>query len=170
MYAKIMTENGFESPWYWLFVALIWVRACHWTFGVSHEIMREALNGNAQAKTDVLSLVDIHVRNAVTDFQRFGTFFVLLVCFVLTAITTMGFLNDILMLQAVFFFALPMAIIGGLGLRIVFKMHQKPLDWDGFCRVYKKNRRFKFFLGLLFILLSMAWKLYLEIRPYLQDF
>lgn len=170
MYAQIMTENGFESPWYWLFVALIWVRAYHWTFGVSHEIMREALNGNAQAKTDVLSLVDIHLRNSVTDFQRFGTFFVLLVCFVLTAITTMGFLNDISMLQAVFFFALPMAIIGGGGLRTAFKMHQNPLDWDSFCRIYKKNRWFKLFLGVGFILLSMTWKLYLEIRPYLQEF
>ncbi len=169
MYAEIMTANGFDSPWYWLLVAVVWVRAIQWTFGIPREMMRAAQRGDEQAKTDALALMDIHIRITTRDFNQFGTVLVLLTCFVLASFATMGFWNDVPVLQGVFFVAFPITLLGAMGVKLAYRIQQHPVDWEELCRIYRKQRWIKVALAILFIFTSMLWALFLEIRPYLEQ-
>jgi hypothetical protein len=168
MYADIMTANGFDSPWYWLLVALLWVRTIQWTLGVPSDVFRAAQKGDAQAKKDALAMMDIHIRSVTRDFNHFGTILVLLTSFVLASFATMGFWNDIAVLQGVFFIAFPMAIIGAIGVRLAYRLQKTPASWDEFISIYNRQRWMKAGFALLFIIASMFWALYLEIRPFLE--
>ena len=105
MYAEIMTANGFNNPWYWLLVAVVWVRAIQWTLGIPSDMMRAAKRGNVQAKEDALALMDIYIRSTIRDFNQFGIALVMLTCFVLASFATMGFWNDVPVLQGISFIA-----------------------------------------------------------------
>jgi len=170
MYAEIMTANGFDNPWYWLLVAIVWVRTIQWTLGIPFDMMRAASKGDVQAKQDALALSDIHIRSMTHEFNRFGTMLVLMTCFVLASFATMGFWNDIAVLQGVFFIAFPMAILGAISVRLAFRLQETPKNWKELCRIYRRHRFMKITLALLFIVTSMLWALFLEIRPYLDQF
>lgn len=169
MYADIMTANGFDSPWYWLLVAIVWVRVIQWTLGIPFDMMRAALNGDTQARQDVFALLDIHIRNVTHEFNRFGSVLVLMTCFVLASFATMGFWNDIAVLQGAFFIAFPMALQGAIGVRLAFRLQENPATWKELCSIYRKQRLMKFALAVLFIAGSILWALFLEIRPYLDQ-
>ena len=168
MYADIMTANGFNSPWYWLLVAVVWVRAIQWTLGIPGDMIRAAKRGDTQARQDAMTLMEIHIRTTTRDFNHFGTPLVLLTCFVLASFATMGFWSDVPVLQGVFFIAFPIALLGAMGVRLSYQLHKQPVDWDGLHRIYRKQRWIKVALSVLFTFTSMLWALYLEIRPYLE--
>lgn len=169
MYAEIMTANGFNSPWYWLLVAIIWARSIQLTIGIPNDVMRDAVKGDEQAKQDALALLDMHIRTVIRDFDQMGTFLVLMVSFVLASFATMGFWNDIAVLQGVFFIAMPMAILGAIGVRLAYKLQSSPPDWDTIRAIYRKHRWIKSALAVVFIFATMLWSLFLEIRPYLDQ-
>lgn len=169
MYAEIMTASGFNNPWYWLLVAILWVRAIQWTVGIPIDTMRAAMKGNPQAKKDALAQMDIHIRNTTRDFNKFGIWLVLLTSFVLASFATMGFWNDIAILQGVFFIAFPMTLLGVIDVRLAFRLQSTPISWDDLCKAYHKHRMVKFAMAILFITASMLWALFLEIRPYLDQ-
>jgi len=169
MYADILTSNSFDSPWYWLLVATLWVRAIQWTLGIPNDVMRAAQNGDASAHKDALALMDMHIRSVTRDFNQFGMILVLMTCFVLASFATLGFWNDVTMLQGVFLISFPMVLIGGMDIRLASRLQKQPVDWADLCRIYRKQRWLKFALGLLFLLISMMWALFLQIRPLLEQ-
>jgi hypothetical protein len=169
MYAEIMTANGFDSPWYWLLVAIVWVRAIQWTLGIPADTMRAAVNGNERAKQDALALSDIYIRVMTRDFNQFGTILVLMTCFVLASFATMGFWNGVAILQGVFFIAFPMVLLGAMGVHLSYRLQNKPESWDVLCKIYRKQRWIKIAMAIMFIFVSMLWALFLEIRPYLEQ-
>lgn len=169
MYAEIMTANGFNSPWYWLLVAIVWVRAIQWTIGVPADIMRAAKKGDSQAKLDALILIDIYIRTMTRDFNQFGTILVLMTCFVLASFATMGFWNGVAILQGVFFIAFPMVFLGAMGVHLAYRLQKKPESWDELCKIYRRQRWIKAAMAILFMFTSMLWALFLEIRPYLEQ-
>ncbi|MBE9477579.1 MAG: hypothetical protein IME92_10540 [Proteobacteria bacterium] len=169
MYAEIMTANGFDNPWYWLLVAIVWVRAIQWTLGIPADIMRAAAKGDAQAKQDALALSGIYIRTMTRDFNQFGTILVVMTCFVLASFATMGFWNGVAILQGIFFISFPMVILGAMEVRLSFWLQDKPVSWDVWCKIYRKQRWIKIALAIIFIIVSMLWALYLEIRPYLEQ-
>lgn len=169
MYAEIMTANGFNSPWYWLLVAVVWVRAIQWTFGIPTDMMRSAKLGDEQARQDASALMDIHIRVTTRDFNQFGTVLVLLTCFVLASFATMGFWNDVPVLQGVFFVAFPVTLLGAMGVRQAYRLQAQSLNWDDIYKIYRKQRWIKIALAILFVFASMLWALYLEIRPFLEQ-
>lgn len=170
MYAEIMAANGFNTVWYWMLVIVVWLRALQWTFGIPKYMMRNAMMGNEQVKLDVLALLDIHTCNIVSEFSQYGTYLVLLVCFVLTSFATLGFVNDIIVLQAVFFIAFPMSLLGAFDVRLSYQLHKNMGDWGLICRIYKKYFWIKVIFASVFIFASTQWARYLEIRPYLENF
>jgi len=117
MYAEIMTANGFDNPWYWLLVAIVWVRAIQSTMGIPADIMRGAKRGDERSKKDALALLDIYTRTMIRDFNHFGTILVLMTSFVLASFATMGFWNGVAILQGVFFIAFPMVLLGAMSFR-----------------------------------------------------
>ena len=169
MYAEIMTANGFNSLWYWLLVSVIWVRAIQWTVGIPSDMMRAARKGSEQAKIDAMVLMDIHIRTTTREFNQFGTALVLMTCFVMASFATMGFWNDVPVLQGVFFVAFPIVILGALGIRLSYKLQDKPVDWDQFSHIYRRHFWLKVGMAIFFIFSSMLWALFLEIRPYLEQ-
>jgi hypothetical protein len=170
MYAEIMTADGFSNPWYWLLVAIVWVRSIQTTLGIPGDVMRNAKTGDPQAKADALHLLDIHIRNTTDEFNHFGAYLVATMTFVLASIATMGFWNDVAVLQGAFFIAFPMALIGALGIRLASKLKDQEITWDQLCGIYRRHFWLKFAMGVLFIFTSMLWAVYLEIRPYLEHF
>lgn len=170
MYPDILTANGFDNPWYWLLVIVVWLRSLQWTFGIPKYMMRSAIKGDEQAKSDVLALLDIHTRAVVSEFNLYGNMLVLFTCFVLASIATLGFSNDIVVLQAVFFIAVPMSLLGAFDVRLSYQVVNKKGDWDAFCRIYKKYFWIKITFATVFIFASMQWATYLELRPYLEFF
>lgn len=169
MYAEIMTANGFNSLWYWLLVSVIWGRAIRWTVGIPNDMMRAARNGNQQAKEDALSLMDINIRTTTHEFNQFGTALVLLTCFVMASFATMGFWNDVPVLQGLFFVGFPIVVLGGLEIRLSYRLQEKPVTWDALSAIYRRHFWKKIGLAILFIFGSMFWALYLEIRPFLEQ-
>lgn len=169
MYAEIMTANGFNNPWYWLLVAVVWVRAIQWTLGIPSDMVRAAKRGDMQAKEDALALMDIYIRATTRDFNQFGTALVLLTCFVLASFVTMGFVNDVPVLQGISFIAVPITLLGALSVRLAYRLQNQPADWENLCRLYRNQRWIKVALAIGFICSSMLWALYLEIRPYLEQ-
>jgi hypothetical protein len=169
MYAEIMTANGFDNPWYWLLVAIVWVRAIQWTLGIPADIMRAAKRGDEQAKQDALALLDIYIRTMTRDFNHFGTILVLMTSFVLASFATMGFWNGVAILQGVFLIAFPMVILGAMGIQLSYRLQNKPESWDALCKIYGRQRWIKAALAIMFIFTSMLWALFLEIRPYLEQ-
>lgn len=170
MYAEIMTADGFSNPWYWLLVAIVWVRCIQTTLGIPSDVMRNAKNDDPQAKADALNLLDIHIRNTTDEFNQFGAYLVATMTFVLASIATMGFWNDVPVLQGAFFIAFPMALIGAMGIRLASKLKGTGITWDHLCSVYRRQFWLKLSLGVFFIFTSMIWAVYLEIRPYLEHF
>lgn len=169
MYSEIMTASGFNNPWYWLLVAVVWVRSIQWTLGIPHDTIRAGKWGDEQARKDALALLDIHIRTIIGEYRQFGIYLVAVTCFVLASFATMGFWNDIAVLQGVFFIAFPMAILGGMSVSLAFKLHDRTVGWDELCSVYRKQRWIKIGLAILFILVSMIWAMFLEIRPFLDQ-
>ena len=168
MYAEIMTANGFNNLWYWLLVSVVWVRAIQWTVGIPSDMMRAARRGNEQAKIDALGMMDIHIRTTTREFNQFGTALVLLTCFVMASFATMGFGNDIPVLQGVFFIAFPIVVLGALGVRLSYRLQKKPVEWDELISIYRRHFWLKVALAIFFVVSSMLWALYLEISPYLE--
>jgi len=169
MYANILTSNSFDNPWYWLLVAILWVRAIQWTLGIPSDVMRAARSGDALAHSDALALMDMHIRSVTRDFNQFGMVLVLMTCFVLASFATLGFWNDVTMLQGVFLISFPMVIIGGMDIRLSLRLQKQPVEWADICRIYRRQRRMKFALALLFLMISMLWSLFLQIRPLLEQ-
>jgi hypothetical protein len=168
MYAEIMTANGFNNLWYWLLVSVIWVRAIRWSMGIPSYMMRAARGGDEQAKVDALGLMDISIRTATREFNQFGTALVLLTCFVMASFATMGFWNDVAVLQGLFFIGFPIVVLGGLELKLSYRLQKQPVEWDELSRIYRRHFWLKVALAAFFIFSSMLWVLYLEIRPYLE--
>jgi hypothetical protein len=168
MYAEIMTAKGFDSLWYWLLVSVIWVRAIQWTAGIPSDMMRAARRGSEQAKVDAMDLMGIHIRTITHEFNQFGTALVLLTCFVMASLATLGFWNNVPVLQGMFFIAFPAVILGALGIRLSYRLQKKPVSWDELCRIYRQHFWLKVGAAVFFVLSSMLWALYLEIRPYLE--
>jgi hypothetical protein len=169
MYAEIMTANGLDNPWYWLLVAIVWVRSIQRTMGIPSDIMRAAKRGDELAKKDALALLDIYIRTIIRDFNHFGTILVLMTSFVLASTATMGFWNGVAILQGVFFIAFPMVLLGAIGVHISYRLKNKAESWDVLCKMYSKHRLLKVALAITFIFTSMLWALFLEIRPYLEQ-
>ncbi len=169
MYADILMTNSMVDPWYWLLVAILWIRAIQWTLGIPNDVMRAAQNGDVQARKDALSLMDMHIRSVTRDFHHFGVVLVLMTCFVLASFATLGFWNDVTMLQGVFLITFPMVLIGGMDIRLAMRLQKQPVDWNGLCRIYRRQRWFKLVLALLFLMTSMLWAVFLEIRPLLEQ-
>jgi hypothetical protein len=170
MYPDILSANGFDNPWYWLLVIVIWLRSLQWTFGIPKYMMRSAIKGDEQAKSDVLALLDIHTRAIVSEFNLYGSALVLLICFVLASIATLGFSHDITILQAIFFIAVPMSLLGAFDVRLSYQILSKKSDWDAFCKIYKRYFWIKVTFASVFIYASMQWAQYLKLRPYLEFF
>ena len=113
---ELIDLRSFSNLWYWIAVAVLWSTASHWILGVPFDLVQRAARSGGQAEADLEALVRINLNRIFYVVRSSGTWLVGVVAAIHTSLVILGFGYDVEFMQAVFFLAFPMTIIGGLNI------------------------------------------------------
>ncbi|TQS72807.1 component of SufBCD complex [Rhodobacteraceae bacterium] len=159
LFAAMIDTRSFSSIWYWGLLAIMWSLAGIRILGVPFDQVIRYRTAPASAGHDLL----MHAKAEVSRRQGAGGIGAIgltaVVCFVLSMIFMLGFIYKIELSQAVFFLALPQAILAASGARTRLRLASAVAEQraDLVAQILSRRRRNIQLLGLLFILLTAFW-------------
>ncbi|MFD2175448.1 component of SufBCD complex [Rhodobacter lacus] len=114
--------RSFSNLWYWIALAVTWSTASHWVLGVPFDMVQQARRRGGQAAEDMVTLTGVNVRRLVMIGREAGAIVALGVAFVLSSLVVLGFGYGIEFAQALALLAVPLALVGGLSLRMAVRI------------------------------------------------
>lgn len=111
---ELIDLRSFSNLWYWMAVAVLWSTASHWILGVPFDLIQRAGRSGGQAEIDLEDLIRINLNRIFYVVENSGHWLVGFVTTFHVMLIILGFWYDVEFMQALFFLAFPMTIIGVL--------------------------------------------------------
>ncbi len=121
---EVIDMRSFSNLWFWIALAVIWSTASHWVIGVPWDMVLRARRKGATHQQDVEDLARIYTARLLYIGRVAGTWLIVLVCAILSALWVLGFHNGIQFCQALFLLGFPMALVGVLSMRTALRIER----------------------------------------------
>jgi hypothetical protein len=154
--ARLLVADSFDSPWYWLFFAVLWTLTTYWTLGVGHHESQQ-ISKDSEARADFERAIDIYARRSTRGFDQYGVFFTAFMCFLMAGMATIGLVFNATFIQALFWLLFPLMIAIAISVRTCYKLTQNPVTGDALYRTYLRLRRTKQVIGMIAIMITSFW-------------
>lgn len=151
---ELIDLRSFSNLWYWIAVAVLWSTASHWILGVPFDLVQRAGRSGGQAEADLEALVRINLNRIFYVVQSSGTWLAGLVAAAHTSILILGFGYDVEFLQALFFLAFPMTIIGALNIWTGRRIDQSSATGDLLRKHLARHRLITQIIGVISIFIT----------------
>jgi hypothetical protein len=154
---ELIDLRSFSNLWFWIVLAVMWSSASHFVLGVPWDMVIRARKRGGQTAADVDTLARIKAARLVYVLDEAGLFLTGFVTCVLSALAILGFGYGVEFCQAVFLLAAPMAIVGGLTLRVARAVIARDLSGEALWLRLRGHRRAIQMIGMVSIFVTALW-------------
>ncbi|MBT9383287.1 component of SufBCD complex [Pseudooceanicola sp. CBS1P-1] len=162
MILALLDLRSFSNLWFWIVLAGIWTFAGSLLVGVPHALAAEAQAEGSAAERDLHDLVRIRAIRAETLVERQGVWFAGLGTFLLTVLALLGFLYDVEFGQAAFLILFPLSLCWLMSLQSFRRMGRERPDTAGLLLRLRRLRVSIQAVGLIAVLATSAWGMYVN--------
>ena len=156
----VIDFRSFSNLWFWIVVAVAWSTASHWVLGVPFDMVLRAKRHGGQALTDLEDMVRINVNRLLYVGRMSGLWLAGFSAFVLTALLTMALLYGVELAQALALLALPMTVVGALGLSTARRIEAEAPQGEALLKVLARHRLWTQAIGMLSIFVTGMYGMY----------
>lgn len=153
--SDLIDTRSFSSLWYWIAVVVFWSRAGQSVLGVPWDLVLRARYESGDAEADLRDVIRVGVERLLRMWATSGLVMTTLVCFLLSALFGLGFLQGLELAQAVFLLAFPASLLFLLSLRTARRIHAA--DGDGLHAKLRRHRLAVQGLAAISILITAGW-------------
>lgn len=161
---ELIDMRSFSNLWYWIVLAVLWSSASHWVLGVPFDLIARARRSGGDIQHDLETLVRINTQRLLFITRTSGTWLIGFLCFIISGLAMLGFYYQIEFAQAVLFFAVPMAILGGLSLRCARLIEAGENQGAALHRRLSRHRISIQLLGMVSILVTSMFGMYVNLH------
>ena len=135
----VIGGGSFQSIWYWILTLAVWIRVCHHTLGVPHDMVQRArrLPEVAARVDDLARLASLRIGGI---YDRAGVPLAALAGFGLTALFVLGFASGLEFAKAAFVLLFPRAVVAYSTLRLALAVRRKGQAGEDLRRSLGKRR------------------------------
>ncbi|MGZ9809971.1 component of SufBCD complex [Pseudoroseicyclus sp. H15] len=108
--------RSFSSLWYWIVLAVVWSSASHFVMGVPWDLVMRARRQGGQAEIDMMDMVRVQANRMLQVSRASSQWLLGSVFFFHSALLVLSFWYNVELAQAIELIALPMTLVGYLGL------------------------------------------------------
>lgn len=161
---ELIDLRSFSNLWYWIALCVIWSSASHWVLGVPYDMVWRARRESGQALEDLETLVRINTARMLNFSRSSGPFLVGFLCFLLTALTLLGFVYGSEFAQALLLMIVPLCVLGYLSLRSSLKIEAGEGRGEALYRRLFYHRISVQLLGMVSIFLTSLYGMYVNMQ------
>jgi len=161
---EMIDMRSFSNLWYWIALAVLWSSASHWVLGVPFDLITRARSIGGEAQQDLEILARINVGRLLFIARTSGIWVIGFAFFMISALTMLGFYYLIEFAQALMFFIVPMAILGGLSVRSAKLIEAGENHGAALHRRLSRHRISTQFLGMVSILVTSMFGMYQNLQ------
>ena len=156
----VIDFRSFSSLWYWIVLAVVWSSASHWVLGVPFDLIMRARRHGGQAAADLQDLTRINMGRILHIAQVSGVWVVAIVTFLLSGLLVLALWYGIEFAQALLFLALPMTLVGALGVRAAQSIEGSAAHGEDLVRRLMRHRFWTQVIGMLAIFATAMYGMY----------
>ncbi len=156
----VIDFRSFSNLWYWIMLAVVWSATSHRVLGVPFDMIQRAKRQGGAAMTDLEDMVRINVNRALFISRESGLWLAGLVTFLHTALAVLAFWYDVEFAQAVILMALPLTLVGVLGLAAAARIEAESVTGEALCRLLLRHRLWTQFIGTVSIFVTAVFGMY----------
>jgi hypothetical protein len=116
--------SSFQTVWYWVLHVIVWIVATQYTLGVPYDMLLRARRLPEVAHRVELLAV-IAAERAAAIYEALGVVMALVGSFLLTGLFAIGFLNGVVLAQAIFLLLFPLAIMGYSTISVALRIKRR---------------------------------------------
>ena len=151
---ELIDLRSFSNLWYWIAVAVLWSTASHWILGVPFDLVQRAARAGGEAEQDLEALVRINLNRIFYVVRSSGHWLAGVVAAIHTSLVILGFGYDVEFMQAVFFLAFPMTIIGALNIWTGKRIETEGAAGDALRKHLARHRLITQIIGVISIFIT----------------
>lgn len=165
---EAISLRSFSSLWYWIAVAVFWIAATGRVLGLPYgAVARAQAGGAARVQFDMMAQYAAHIW--VARWQKWQVVWVAAAAAGLVSLSMLAFSYGIELAQALWFLAMPYAILLALQLRLALHILGKDLRDDGLIQVIYRFRIISQLMGFAFVFTTSGFAfLHLLIHGYFR--
>lgn len=157
---QVISLRSFSSIWYWMVLAVVWSSVSHWVLGIPYDLIQRARRQGGQAERDLEDIVRVNVNRMLHIAQSGGLALTVVSSFLLTLIAALGFWYDLELAQAIFFLALPLAVVGLVSLRSARGIAETMPQGAALYAALYRHRLWTQIIGMIAIFLTAMYGMY----------
>lgn len=157
---ELIDLRSFSNLWFWIMLAVFWSTASHFVLGVPFDMVARA-HSDDEAQRDLADMVRVHSNRLLFIADTSGIWLVGFAFFFLTGLFVLGFSYGVEFAQALFLIATPMSAVFALSIRSARRIQSE--SGEGLRRRLKKHRFVIQIIGMLSILVTSMWGMYINI-------
>ena len=139
----------------------MWSSLSHWVMGIPYHIIQNARRGQDDSARDLRILVEINTRRILEFAAVSGTVMVGMSCFVVTALSVLGWGYGVEFAQAVVLLLVPLILVTALSVRTARRFQANGFDdLDGPLRMH---RRVVQILAIMSIFATSFWGMFINV-------
>ena len=158
---ELIDPRSFSNLWFWIMLAVFWSTASHYVLGVPFDMVSRAAKHGGQAEQDLEDLVRINANRLTYIAEEAGLWLTVLGSFLLTGLVLTGFVYGIEFCQALSLVMVPMLII--FALSVWNAKRATAVSGEALRKILKSHRLIIQLLGMVSILISSMWGMYVNI-------
>jgi hypothetical protein len=156
----LIDMRSFSNLWYWIGLAVLWSSVSHWVLGVPYDMITRARRHGDEALSDMATMARINARRMLYISRRSGLWIIGFTCFLLSVLSSLAFIYDVELAQAVFLLFAPMVLVGYLSLRTAFAIEQDDPEDEAMIQRLNKHRFFVQLIGMVSIFCTSLFGMY----------
>jgi hypothetical protein len=156
----VIDFRSFSNLWYWIMLAVVWSATSHRVLGVPFDMIQRAKRQGGAAMTDLEDMVRINVNRALFISRESGLWLAGLVTFLHTALALLAFWYGVEFAQAVILMALPLTLVGVLGLAAAARIETDGVAGEALCRLLMRHRVWTQLIGMVSIFVTAIFGMY----------
>ncbi len=164
MLFDLIDMRSFSNLWYWIALGVIWSSASHWVLGVPYDMINRARRDDGQVLGDVETLVRINVDRMLHASRNHGPLLIGATSFMATVLGLLGFAYRVEFAQAVLMIFVPLVMLAYLSLRTCVKIEAGEGQGEVLLRRLGRHRLSVQVLGMLSILVTSMYGMYVNIQ------
>ena len=158
---ELIDLRSFSNLWFWIMLAVFWSTASHYVLGVPYDMVARAAKYEGQAEQDLQDLVRINANRLTYIADEAGLWLMVFASFLVSGLVMTGFVYDVEFCQALSLILVPMLIV--FALSIYNARRAQGLSGELLRRVLRRHRLAVQLIGMLSILVSSMWGMYVNI-------
>ena len=157
---ELIDARSFSNLWYWLVLAACWSMASHWVLGVPWDMVTRARRLRGEAEDDLHDMLRINVLRLLRTGGAAGLWILAAACAALTALALLGFAYGVELAQAAFLLLFPLAVVGGLSVRLAGQLAAGGAQGDALYRRLRWHRVTIQAIGMASIFVAALFGMY----------